>query len=74
MADLPVAGIETKEVALTLEQRVEILERDIKEVARGVNVQGSLLQAIVHASDHIVKKYIELTRIPDETKKENPKI
>lgn len=74
MADLPIAGVEKKEVGLTTEQRVDLLAKDVQELARGVNTQARLLEAIVFASDHIVKIYLELTRKPDESKEENPKV
>lgn len=63
MADLPLEGretVETKEVPLTMEQRMEIAERDIQELGRGVNVQGALLEQMVVAFDSIVKKYLTL--------------
>lgn len=65
MADLPLEGRATqtddkKEVPLTLEQRVEILERDLQETARGVNLQAALLEGIVHAFDSVIKTYLTL--------------
>lgn len=65
MADLPLEGrtvVETaKQVPITLEKRVELLTQDVQEVARGINTQAKLLESIVLACDHIVKKYVELT-------------
>jgi hypothetical protein len=62
MADLPLEGrvVETKEIPLTLEQRVDALTKDVQELARGINTQARLLETIVVASDSIVKKYLEL--------------
>ena len=65
MADLPLEGRvvereDRKEVPLTLEQRVEKAERDIQEVARGVNVQAALLEGMVVAFDSVVKTYLTL--------------
>lgn len=67
MSDLPVEGtvLNKKEVPLTLEERVVLIESDIRELARGVNLQGALLERIVLSSDHIVKKYLELTAKPE---------
>lgn len=62
MADLPIQNDEKKEVPLTLEERVGILERDLKEVARGVNTQASLLESIVLTFDAVVQRYLVLTR------------
>lgn len=78
MADLPLEGrtvVDKKEVPLTLEQRVGNLEKDILELARGVNTQASLLEAIVISSDRIVQKYLSLMRgpAPVEVKAEEPK-
>lgn len=75
MSDLPLEGRvveDKKEVPFTLEQQVNILRKDVQELARGVNTQGALLEAIVKASDHVVQKYLELTRVEttDEKKEE----
>lgn len=77
MADLPIEGRTTqteerREVELTLEQRVAKNTQDIQEVARGVNAQAQLLESIVLAFDHVVKRYLEVTKVPSETK-EAPK-
>lgn len=66
MSDLPAAGVEKKEVPLTVEQQLESLRKDVVELARGVNVQAALLQSIVHSSDAVCKTYLELTRTPAE--------
>lgn len=70
MSDLPLEGrvVETKEVPLTVEQRLDSLAKDVRELARGINTQGRLLETIVVASDQVVKKYLELTRIANEPK------
>lgn len=67
MADLPLEGrakTETKEVPLTAEQRLERLEKDVVELARGVNTQGALLESIVHAFDSVIKTYLTLINRP----------
>ena len=76
MSDLPLEGREvvTKEVPLTVEQRLDLLGQDVKELARGINTQGRLLEAIVVASDQVVKKYLELTRIAEKPSEETPKV
>lgn len=58
MADLPIE--EKKEVLLTVEQRLERAEKDIQEIARGVNVQGALLEGIVNSFDAVIKTYLTL--------------
>lgn len=66
MSDLPLEGRvveDKKEVLLTLEQRVDMLAKDIKEIARGVNTQGAMLEAVVRAADHVVQNYVRLTRV-----------
>lgn len=75
MADLPLEGrtevVEDKKtVPLSLEQRVDLMGQDIRELARGVNTQARLLESVILAFDHVVKKYLELTRKTDETKEE----
>lgn len=72
MSDLPLEGRvvqkdEKTEAPLSLEQRVEILERDLREIARGVNVQASLLESIVVSFDKVVQKYLHLIRTNGET-------
>lgn len=62
MSDLPIQQDDKKPLELTLEQRVEILERDIREVARGTNTQAALLEFIVVSFDRIVQKYLALIR------------
>lgn len=69
MSDLPLEGRvveEKKQVPLTTEQRLDLLAQDVKELARGVNTQAQLLEAIVLANDRVVQKYLELTRTPAE--------
>lgn len=69
MADIPLEGRvveEKKEIPLTNEQRLDALTQDVKELARGINTQGALLEAIVLAFDRVVGKYLELTRTPAE--------
>lgn len=74
MSDLPVSGVEKKEVPLTTDQRFVRIEKDIQELARGINLQGSLLESMIIAFDHVVKKYMELIRVPEEKKDaETPK-
>lgn len=82
MADLPLEGRteqkdEKKPVPLTLEQQVSLLRKDIIELSRGVNTQARLLEAIVAASEHIIKVYNDLIQIPEgvagEPKKEDNK-
>lgn len=73
MADLPVEGrtvVDVKENALTLEERVDFLTKDVQEMARGINTQARLLESIVISFDNVVKKYIELTGPTSETKEE----
>lgn len=84
MADLPLEGrtVENKkEVPLTDTQRIDLLTQDVQELARGINTQARLLDSIVLAFDHVVKKYLELTTTPaekgvatDGPKKEKPKV
>lgn len=72
MADLPLEGRvveDKKDVPLSLEQQVDILRKDIQELARGINTHGVLLQSIVVAFDHVVKKYLDLVKVPSEEKK-----
>jgi len=69
MADLPLEGRvveDKKEVPLTDTQRIDLLTQDVKELARGINTQGALLEAIVLSFDRVVAKYLELTRTPAE--------
>lgn len=73
MADLPLEGRvveEKKEIPLTEGQRLDLLTQDVQELARGINTQARLLEAVVYAFDHVVKQYLKLTRKPDETKEE----
>lgn len=77
MADLPLEGrvVEDKnEVPLTSDQRLDLLTQDIRELARGVNTQARLLETIIYAFDHVVKKYLELTRIAEKSNEETPKV
>ena len=62
MSDLPIQKDDKKEVPLALEQRIEKTEKDIQEVARGVNTQAALLEFIVVSFDRIVQKYLALIR------------
>ena len=71
MADLPIE--EKKEVPFTTEQRLDAITLDVQELARGINTQARLLESIVLAFDHVVKQYLELTRIPDAKAKEETK-
>lgn len=67
MADLPLEGrtaVETKVTPFTTEEQLKHVQDDIRELARGVNTQGALLEAIVLAFDQVVKKYLDLTRRP----------
>lgn len=69
MADIPLEGRvveDKKDVPLTTEQRLDLLAQDVKELARGVNTQAKLLEAIVMANDRVVATYLELTRTPAE--------
>jgi len=73
MADLPLEGRvveDKKDVPLTDVQRIDLLTQDVKELARGINTQGALLESIVLAFDYVVKKYLDLTRKTDEPKEE----
>jgi hypothetical protein len=54
---------DAKEVPLTGDQKIELLVRDVQELARGVNKQAALLESVVLACDAVVKKYIELTKV-----------
>lgn len=74
MSDLPVEGtvVDRKEVPLTVEERLERAEKDIVELARGVNTQGALLESIVVALDSVVKRYLALTRVPEKKSEETP--
>lgn len=62
MADLPLEGrtVDKKDVPLTVEERLERTEKDIVELARGVNTQGALLEGIVTAFDSVIKTYLTL--------------
>lgn len=74
MADLPLEGRvveEKKEVPLTDVQRIDLLAQDVKELARGINTQARLLEGIVVAFDSVVKKYLELTRVPEKPSEES---
>jgi len=66
MSDLPLEGRVVEEnpkvATLSLEQQLEVAQGDIRELARGINTQGALLESIVIAFDGVVKKYLELTR------------
>lgn len=65
MSDLPLEGRvveDKKDVPLTNEQRLDLLATDVKELARGINTQGALLESMVIAFDSVVKKYLVLTR------------
>lgn len=62
MADLPIQNDEKKEVPLTLEERVKILESDVRELSRGANAQASLLEGIVVSFDKVVQRYLSITR------------
>lgn len=69
MSDLPLEGRvveDKKDVPLTDTQRIDLLVQDVRELARGVNTQGALLEAIVTAFDKVVARYLELTRTPAE--------
>lgn len=71
MADLPAHGQivqkeDKKQVPLTLQEQVNLLRQDILELARGVNTQARLLEAIVTASETITQTYVEITRTPAE--------
>jgi len=75
MADLPLEGRvveEKKDVPLTDAQRIELLTQDVKELARGINTQGALLESIVVAFDSVVKKYLVLTRKYEPATAVNP--
>jgi hypothetical protein len=52
--------------------KAEVPEDKIAEIVRAVNVQARLLAEIVKAADHVVKAYIELTKVevPKDEKKE----
>lgn len=76
MADLPLEGRvveDKKEVPLTSDQRLDLLTQDVRELARGINTQARLLESIIVAFDGVVKKYLELTRIPEKPSEEIPK-
>lgn len=65
MADLPLEGRKTqvtekKDVPLTVEERLDRAEKDIQEIARGVNTQGALLEGIVNSFDAVIKTYLTL--------------
>ena len=68
MSDLPLEGrtVETKAVPLTTEERLDLLGQDVQELARGVNTQARLLEEIVMSFDTVVKKYLDLIRVPAE--------
>lgn len=73
MADLPLEGrtvTEKKEVKLNVEERLDLLSKDVLELARGINTQGALLESIIVAFDHVVKKYLSLTKVSDAPKEE----
>lgn len=75
MADLPLEGrvVEAKDAPLTDTQRLDLLTQDIRELARGINTQGALLESVVVAFDSVVKKYLALTRIAEKPSEETPK-
>ena len=60
MSDLPIE--DRKEIPLSVDQRLDALTADVRELARGINVQGALLESIVVAADSVLKKYLDLTR------------
>ena len=75
MADLPLEGRvveDKKEVPLTTEQRLDLLAQDVRELARGINTQGALLENMITAFDSIVRKYLTLTRVPEKLTAETP--
>lgn len=67
MADLPLEGrtvvTEKKENPLTLEQRVDLQGKDIQELARGLNTQARLLEAVVTAANYVGEMYAKLTQV-----------
>jgi hypothetical protein len=75
MADLPLEGRvveEKKEVPLTDAQRIDLLTKDVQELARGINTQARLLESIVLAFDHVVKQYLSLTTVAGKPNEEAP--
>lgn len=40
-------------------------DEEIKEIARAVNTQARLLAEVVKAADHIVKAYLEVTKVEE---------
>jgi hypothetical protein len=70
MSDLDVNGNPTdkKEVPLTPEQQMDLVRQDIQELARGLNVQATLLQAIVAACNLVCQSYNNLSKKPEEAK------
>lgn len=67
MSDLPVQ----KEP--TLEDRIDQLEADLLEIARGVNTQASLLESMVKAFDDVIKRYLFLIGKVDSPKTDEKK-
>ena len=53
-----------KQEDVTLDSRIEKLEADMVAIARGVNTQAALLEAMVNASHLVVKTYVTLTTPP----------
>lgn len=72
MSDLPVEQKEEKkEIPLTPEQRLEKAEKDIQEIARGVNTQAALLEGIISSYDSVIKTYLALTAAPKAAEKKD---
>jgi hypothetical protein len=69
MSDIPLEGREIKEERPLTQEEINAL--DIRELQRGINVQAALLESIVLAFDHVLKRYIELTQV-NPVPKEKP--
>jgi hypothetical protein len=49
-------------------------DAEIRELGRAVNAQARLLAEIVKAADHIVKAYIEITKIQEPTDEKDKEV
>lgn len=68
MSDIPLEDREIKQAQTRALTQEEINTLDIRELQRGINVQAALLESIVLAFDHVLKRYIELTQIKQQEK------
>jgi hypothetical protein len=58
-----------------IDSKLDTIRKDVTELARAINTQAQLLNAVVNAADHIVKTYVSLTTVKgkENEKTETPK-